>query len=362
MKKQLILMTMLAGAMCCSAQTKKAEPEIAVKTKVVLVDGSQFFGTPRFTSLTLVMDFGKLAIPLDKVASLSFAKGEVKVGFYNKDTLSGKLEGTTLAFDTVFNEARLEYSQIKSLTFTKQRNVVRDADEPGLLLYAPLDTADVNLDLFGARMTVKGGRVVEGIQGDAMLLDSPEAQMTFDLPFSPYQMPEGTVEFWAKLPQPHRKFDGRNNGQPWFFNLESQANRLTRHFVFGFTANDGNGRGGLVGRIHGLGVATTHYAGSVSSVTETGLLMDTPDGWHHYALIWKQDGVNFPGARGKALLLVVDGKIVAVGDKDPTGVARDIGAEGTRLVIHDSHSDNTRPLAMSDLKIWNYAKLPAPVQ
>jgi hypothetical protein len=88
-------------------------------------------------------------------------------------------------------------------------------------------------------------------------------------------------------------------------------------------------------------------------------LKDTSDGWHHYALIWKQDGVNFPGARGKSLVLVVDGRIVAVADKENTEGTRDKGTEGTRLVVHDANSDNTRPLAMSDLKIWNYAKLPA---
>ena len=348
---------------CVSAawcEAPKAEADIVVKTKVFLSDGSQFFGTPQFTSITLVLDFGKLIIPLDKVASLDFVKDGVKVGFYNKDTLSGKLEGTTLTFDTVFNEARLTYPQITSIKFSKQRNVTRNTDEPGLLLYVPLDVADTNLDLFGARMVAKGARIVEGIRGNAMLLDSPEATVAINLPFSPHTMPEGTVEFWAKLPQPHRKFGG-NGGQPWFFNVENAedpAGRAGNQFVFGFTANDGTGRGGLVGAIHGFARASTHYAGSVPSVSETGLLMGTPDGWHHYAFIWKQDGVNFPGARGKSLLLVVDGRIVAVADKDPAGGTHNNGAEGSRLVIHDKYSDTSRPLGMSDLKIWNYAKLP----
>ena len=355
------MITAFCSVLLCASAVLCAPPaaEITVKAKVSLADGSQFFGTPRFASLALAMDFAKLEIPLENVASLTFAKDGVKVGLYNKDVLSGKLEGTALAFDTVFNEARLDYPQIKSVTFSRQRNIVRNANEPGLLLYAPLDAADANLDLFGARMEAKNARAAEGIQGNALLLDTPEARVTIHLPFSPYTMPEGTVEFWAKLPQPHRKFSG-GNGQPWFFNIESPGNRMTRHFVFGFAANDGTGRGGLVGRIHGLGMAATHYAGSVSSVTETGLLMDTPDGWHHYALIWKQDGVNFPGARGKSLLLVVDGRIVAVADKEVTATALEVKEEGIRLVIHDENSDCSRPLAVSDLKIWNYAKLPEP--
>ena len=365
---QVLVVVMLAA--CCSAQAPGAEVDMVIKVKVALQDGSQFFGTPRFASVVLVMDFGKLEIPLEKIASLGFfkekgkvgayslVKDSVKVGFDNKDVLSGKLEGVVLEFDTIFNVVRLEHSQIKSITFTKQRDVARALNEPGLLLYAPLDTETADLDLFGARMEAQKVRIVEGHLGEAMQFDSPDAKATIHLPFSPYAMPEGTIEFWAKLPQPRQRFVG--NGSPWFFSIEGQRGRGINQFVFGFTGNDGTGKGGLVGRIPEMAVAGTHVAGAASNIAETGVLRDNPDGWHHYAMIWKTDGVDFPDARGKSLVLMVDGRIVAVADKGNNNdhPLRWAGTDGVHLVINGGLHDS-RPVAISDLKIWNHAKLPA---
>ena len=357
MKKQLMIVGAVVSAACCSAQTAKPETDIVVKARITLADGSQFLGSPRFASFVLVMDFGKLEIPLSHVSTLDFTKDAVKVGFYNKDTLSGKLEGTSFAFDTIFNEANLEYAQIKSMKFSKQRDVSQSAKAPGLLLYAPLDTDTASHDAFGARIETKKIRIVEGNAGNAMLLDSADAKLTIHLPFSPHTMSEGTIEFWAKLPQPRQRFNS-NGGQPWFFNIEGPGRNYDRHFVFGFTANDSAGKGGLVGRIHGVATTGTHYPGSVSNIAETGLLRETPDGWHHYAIIWNVDGVDFPDARGKSLALTVDGKIVAVANKSNNGEVRPTETEGFRLVVHDGNSDCTRPVAISDLKIWKHAKLP----
>lgn len=374
MIRQVLMTAVLAAACaaCCFAQAPApaAEAEIVIKAKVTLLDGSQFFGTPRFPSLRLALDFGKLDIPLERVAVLDFfkekskvgayhvVKDSVKVGFDNKDILSGKLEGTALEFSTIFNDVRLEPSQIKAVTFTKQRDVTRAVNEPGLLLYVPLDMEKPDLDLFGARMEAQKARIVAGHLGQATLLDSADAKIILHLPFSPYAMPEGAIEFWAKLPQPRQRFSG--NGQPWFFTVEGPEGNFRRSFVFGFTGNDGTGKGGLVGRIHGVAMAGTHTAGSVSSIAETGLLRDTPDDWHHYAIIWKTDGVDFPDARGKSLVLTVDGRVVAVAEKGNTEAVRQAGAEGFRLVIQGGNPDS-RPLAMSDLKIWNHARPPATV-
>jgi hypothetical protein len=174
-------------------------------------------------------------------------------------------------------------------------------------------------------------------------------------------MPEGVIEFWAKLPQPHQRF-GHGGGQPWFFNFECPELNYTHHFVFGFAFNDGTGGGGLVGRQHGLSFAATHRFGVTPTVAETRLLDDTPDGWHHYSIIWKRDEFEFPEGTGKVLLLTIDGNVVASGDSKYYGRnlfhARETEGKNIRLVIHDGNSDCTRPVAMSDLKIWDHAKLP----
>jgi len=195
-----------------------------------------------------------------------------------------------------------------------------------------------------------------------MLLDTPDAKVIIDLPFSPYLMPEGTIEFWAKLPQPHQQF-GSGRGHPWLFNMECPELNYTHHFVFGFNPNDGAGGGGLVGGIHGIGRMATHRWGTAATIAETGLLGDTPDGWHHYAFVWKRDGINFPEAPGRVILLIVDRKVAATSVYSPNTNfvdTRETEGKKIRLVVHDVNSDNTRPVAMSDLKIWDHAKLPQP--
>ena len=116
-----------------------------------------------------------------------------------------------------------------------------------------------------------------------------------------------------------------------------------------------------MGRMHGLAQTATHRWGTVSTVAETGLLGDTPDGWHHYAFIWKRDGVDFPEAKGKGLLLAIDAKIVASIDNMtpvlPHEFEQHLDAK-TRLFIPDNLSIHAHPFVMSDFKIWDSAQLP----
>jgi len=361
MKRLLAMVAMLAA--CCFGQAPKAEYDAAVNVKVSLVDGSQLQGTLQTSSLALVTGFGKKEIPLAQIVSLDFAKDGVKVKFHNKDVLSGTLEGSTFTLRTIFSDVRLNSSQVKSIQFLGGGNTPQ-GNEPGLLLHALLDSDNENLGAFNAYMEAKNVQIIEGPAGNhAILLGSEEAQITIRLPFMPYAMPEGTIEFWAKVPQPHQRFGG-GGGQPWFFNIQCLEYNYIFHFFLGFTSNDGLGKAGLIGSIHGLARAGTHGCGAVSSVAGTGLLGDTPDGWHHYALIWKRDGFELPDTTRKVLLMTIDGNVVA----SHGGIMNNIGIlphevgqnpnPDVRLVIHDSNSDCTRPLAMSDLKIWDHAKLP----
>ena len=234
-------------------------------------------------------------------------------------------------------------------------------DKNGVLLHALLDSDTEDLGMFNAHMEAKNVRIIEGPSGgNAMLLGDETATVTIDLPFSPYLMPEGTIEFWAKLPHEDRPFSpGR--GQPWFFGLERKGQTHNNHFVFGFNYNDGGRGGGLAGRIHAFASLATHRVGEVSSAAETGLLGDTPDGWHHYAVICKWDKVDFSEGQGNTLLFTIDGKVVAYSeqmrDNNFFDETRDTESK-FHFVIHDSDSDCTFPVAMSDLKVWDYAKLP----
>ncbi|MCL1922034.1 MAG: LamG domain-containing protein [Kiritimatiellaeota bacterium] len=341
-------------AVCCPAQT--AEAPAAATAKVTLADGSQLLGMPRTVSLALVTVFGKQEIPLAQVAVLDFDKDIAKVKFHNKDILSGKLEGEGFALTTVFKEVSLPYAQIKSVQFFRQRGTTLNAVEPGLLLHVRFDAEDEDLSRFDARMEARNVQIVEGPEGDAMLVGTTDARVTIHLPFVPYKMPEGTIEFWAKLPQARQRFSHVASGQPLFFSIECPRLRYDHHFVFGFVSNNGFARAGLHGRIYGIGDVATHPMGAVSGIADTGLLGNTPDEWHHYTFIWKREGFDFPNVQGKLLALAVNGNIVAAGgDTTPQQFATD----ECILIIHDKrNSDCSLPIVMSDLKVWDYARLP----
>ena len=357
MVRQLLMTALLVSVICCIGQEPNAEDIVTTNVKVTLSDGSQLRGTLQQYSLALITAFGKQEIPFALIAALDFTKDEVKVKFRNQDVLTGKFEGDSVALQTVFNSVRLSFSQIKGIQVLNGQGVTR-GNEQGLLLHALLNSDNEDLGVFNAHMTAQNARVIEGPSGNALLLDSPKAKISIELPFSPYLMPEGTIEFWAKLPQPHRPFGG-GRGQPWLFNLEFPGS--TYHSVFGFAQNEGAGGSGLIGRLHGLGLTATHSYGVVSTVAETGILGDTPDGWHHYAFIWKRDGIKSSEGLDKTIILLVDCEEVASFDQVMPVPMPDATTDPNtkiRLVVHDSNSDNTRPIAMSDLKIWNYAKLP----
>ena len=362
MMRQLAGVAMLAVAIGCFGQAPKAEEYAAVSAKVSLADGSQLVGVPRFTTLPLVTAFGKQDIPLAHISTLDVTPGGVTVKFANRDVLSGKLEHTGFMLKTIFSDVRLEFAQVKTIQFSKQGGGKPGMNEPGLLLHARLDAETEDLGAFDARMNTTNVRVVEGRDGHALLFEAPDARGFIDVPFSPFLMSEGTVEFWAKIQNPHQQFI-TGSGQPWFFNIECPEIKWTRHLVFGFSNNDGGGGGGLMGIFHGIAMTATHRWGTTQTVAETRLLGTTPDGWHHYTFAWKRgDGFEFPEVKGKALLFALDGKVVAsIPDMTPVPQreAEQNPHAKVRIIINDnSPSNRTYPFAIADLKVWDHAKLP----
>ena len=330
-----------------------------MRVKVNLADGSVINGTPLFPALILNTEFGRQTIPLELVSTLDFNKDGVKVGFANKDVLSGKINRKFFGVKTVFGVARLPYAQIKKMTFSQRIGGFGETAPPGLLLHAALDSIDENLDIFDAKMEAKNVKIVDGRNGGkAMLFEKIDSKVTVKIPFSPYAMQEGTVEFWAKFPNPNLPFGG-NRGQPLFFNFTRPSKSYNNDFLYGFAFNDGGGKSGLIGRMPGVPVTGTHMMGAVSTVASTGLLGNTPGDWHHYAFIWKRDGLDFPGAKGSSLVYVIDGKIVSANGQLPNNPNPTLVAEpGVTVELHAFDSDTARSIVMSDFTIWDKAKIP----
>ena len=354
-----------AGVAYAAEQEAKAGENATVRAKVALRDRSVLTGTPQFSELKLMTGSGEFQIPLPLVSTLSFTKGQVKVSFFNKDVLTGTLEGTALTFETSLGVLNLPCAQIDSVAFFKPGNTPHAPAGQGLLLHVPLDAPDANLDAFNAQMETRNAQVVEGpAGGKALLFDRLGAKATIHLPFSPYTMPEGTIEFWAKLPQPNLPF-GDGKRQFSLFIIEQEGLEFCP-LLLGFNTNTGDGSGGFAGILWGCPCAATHTHGTVSTVKETAVLGDTPDGWHHYAFIWKWDGLEFSEAQGLVLALAIDGNVVASASETPDSPYAHLRKKAdvkSRFVIHDdNHFKSTYPLIMSGLNIWDYAKQPEPVK
>ncbi|MCL1920675.1 MAG: LamG domain-containing protein [Kiritimatiellaeota bacterium] len=364
MKRRLAIAAMftLAGAAYSAGQDAKAEAPAPLKAKVALCDHSHVVGTPRITGLTMTTGFGKCDIPLHHVSTLLFVNGQAKTVLTNKNILTGMLEGTALTLDTSFGTLNIDYSKIASVTFATPQDAARLAHEDGLLLHVPLDAPDANLGAFDARIDIQDAQLTDGPFNDkALLFATPDAKATIHLPLSPYTMPEGTIAFWAKLPQPDQPFGDGRRQLPLF--IVEQDEHEFFPLVFGFNTNNGAGNAGLVGIIWHFACTGT---GTGATVEGTGLLGDTPGGWHHYAFIWKWKGLEFPEAQGYVLALAVDGKMVTsageISGFDDYVHLRNEPAKG-RVIFHDGGKfDNLPPVAMSNFKIWNCAKQPTPIE
>ena len=330
-----------------------------MNVKVTLVDGSVLNGTTMFRMVALDTGFGRQQIPLGLVSSLDFKPGALKVEFANKDVLTGRHVREFYGVTTIVGEVSLPRSKIKQMTFSRRG---AGPAQTGLLLHAKLDSAEENLVRFNTRMDAKNVKIVDGPKPGTkgMLFDTSEAIAKIPLSFSPYAMQEGTVEFWAKFPNPYQAFSF-GGGQPLFFNFTRQSQRVNNSFIYGFAGNDGGGKAGLIGRMPGVPVTGTHTYGTVQNVVSTGLLGDKAGDWNHYAFVWKRDGLKLPGAEGSSLVYVINGKIVSANGTLPANPNPVLETElGVALELHGENSDVTRPVVLSEFKIWNVAKIPQP--
>jgi len=87
------------------------------------------------------------------------------------------------------------------------------------------------------------------------------------------------------------------------------------------------------------------------------LLGATPDGWHHYALIWKRSKDD-SYEQGNGVYILVNGKIVASTTMTTYSETLSNVSSGIRIVLHDDNSNRSHPIEMCDLKVWNGVRPP----
>ena len=204
----------------------------------------------------------------------------------------------------------------------------------------------------GSAGTLLAGSFVDGKFGKALLV--PAYTQTVVVPFQDgLPANEGTIEFWAKLESDKETYS--DAGDPGFLFFTKDINTYP-HSAVEFNANDGSGRGGLIGRIGGISIAPEGYSGykPYSTYIPEGQL----NSWHHYVLTWNINGID--AIEGKpTTALILDGKLIGTVSL-PTGWNTTnylaTMADDTFLRIGGTQATQSKtPFLIDELKIWNVA-------
>ena len=230
-------------------------------------------------------------------------------------------------------------------------------ENPEPLYYTTFDSTDaVRAPVVGPQGTCGNATFVAGKTGNA--LQVPVYQTVAEIPFDNGLPVEcGTIEFWAKMTLSKTYFiDG---GNPCFLCFVKPSENITTAFVE-FNANNGGGRGGLVGRIPAISLAPAVYRGSMpysDYIDESKL-----EAWHHYAIVWNTNGIAaLEGKPNGALFL--DGNVVCTANLASGWNQKDYVDEMSSPMVLNI-SNTTRPgyskvpYAIDELKVWGKDVVP----
>ena len=232
------------------------------------------------------------------------------------------------------------------------------AVEPPRLLYHCTfdDAAAIERPAAGPSGTFLGGTFEEGRAGNALRVRKglSSAIVRFE---KGVLRPRGTIEFWAKIENDRETFG--DGGDPRFFMMETAPGSET---VFQLAANDGCGRGGLSIYHQGLSAASEDHC--LGPARYDSVVPGATKGWHHYALVWDENGV--PGPDGPvALAAFIDGRRIPLhGDtglaKAPRMAARFLANPATLFFSLNPELDrgfnNKTDFLIDEFKIWSAPK------
>ena len=224
----------------------------------------------------------------------------------------------------------------------------------GLVLWNKLGSqTEIENSEVGLDGTFSGGGFVGGMFGNAYSADHTQ-DLLVTFPKEVIPIDAGTIEFWAKLTGFPSCMEWRE--KPYFVNISDGYSR----FALGFNGNDGGGNGGLVGQVgHGFKTGTGPYrspSGGTCWTYEEVLGTGQVEAWHHYALVWDENGIAGVGDGTKKVAVFLDGQL-------NSGIWYDYFGGDSELVpltggelglIMNNMSQGSA--AIDNLIIWNYAK------
>lgn len=270
MKKILILSTVLS-ALCGFAD----DARFAVTATATTRDGSIIKGplqTEALTGSTLFCE--KLTLTPEQLASLTFTQtnGTARAKLSNGDVFTYQLANADIVIDSSLGRLKVPCNSLRSLTFAKRR-VTNGGSE--LVFSCDFET-EAEIPGF------KGGTIVGGKTGNALHVPPRTSAAKVDLPAGTIGS-EGTIEFWGKIDADAYMEDG---GCPRFFEIIDMVSK--REISQDWNINNGSSGRGLTFRMDGLPpmVSSNYRKYNYESI------LGNPSGWHHYALVWKTDGLD----------------------------------------------------------------------
>lgn len=174
----LVCVAWMAGY-CLAGETGKESQSL--KLAVDLADGSHIVGMPAVTSLTIRTSFAAMAIPLERIQSISPGAngGNALLTMQNGDVLTGSLDVQPLTLTTLFGTVEIPWSAMKGVL------VVSSDAGAGLLLYYTFDQDRdgkvVDQSGHGFNGTIAGNVLYEpSFKGKAVRFTAPNSYIVCD--------------------------------------------------------------------------------------------------------------------------------------------------------------------------------------
>ncbi len=227
-----------------------------------------------------------------------------------------------------------------------------DCSEPGLVLWnrlgsiAEITSSEVGL-AGSTDPSVGAANFTAGVFGDAYVADHTVKSPLVTFPKAVIPIQAGTIELWGKLINPPGNLAWGAN--PFFFHI---SDGTYAGYALHLNGNDGAGNGGLCGGAgHGTATGTGWYG---SWTYEQVLSVGQAEEWHHYALVWNQDGIPGVADGRKKIAVFLDGQLESGRwyEPDPDFVPLNGGELG--LIFNQHLSQGS--VAVDNLKIWGFAK------